>query len=84
MCILLLCVFWVGATFAAREAAGPAYLLSVYEEHVAAFRAGEAEPMEIFETKTAFLPPEEAERLKRGIPAADEKALQRLIEDYCS
>ena len=84
LCILLLCVFYVGAAAQAKRRSMPAFTLSVYEGNVAVFAYGSAEPAEILDTKIASLPPTEAERLMRGIPADSAEALQRLIEDYCS
>lgn len=84
LCILLLCVFYVGAAAQAKRNSMPAFTLSVYEGRVAVFAYGCAEPAEILDTKIASLPQTEAERLTVGIPAENAEALQRLIEDYCS
>ncbi|MBQ6023592.1 MAG: hypothetical protein IJL25_11750 [Clostridia bacterium] len=51
---------------------------------MAAFRQGSCTPIQITDTAVASLPEEEAQMLRKGIPAATEEDLQRLIEDYCS
>ena len=84
LCILLLCIFYVGAFYQKQQQAAPAYILSVYEGYVAVFENGAGEPLTVLETRIASLPQTEAERLINGIAAESAEALQRLIEDYCS
>ena len=84
LCILLLCIFFVGTSRTGGQKQTPAYILSVYDGCVAVFPYDGGPPLQVLETRIAALPPSEAERLKKGIAAADDEALQRLIEDYCS
>ena len=84
LCILLLCILFVGATFQKEAPSRPAYILSVYDGRVAVFARGAQTPYMVLETRIASLPKTEAERLINGIEAENAEALQRLIEDYCS
>ena len=84
MCIMLLCIFFVGAHFQNEASRSPAYILSVYDGRVAVFACGAQTPCKVLETRIASLPESEAERLKNGIEAENAESLQRLIEDYCS
>ena len=84
LCIVLLCIFFVGAYFQKEASDSPAYILSVYDGRVAVFACGAKTPYMVLETRIASLPETEAERLKNGIEAENAEALQRLIEDYCS
>ena len=60
------------------------YRLSVYENKVAAFENGKDHPIYISDVYLSTLPETDRELLKKGIYAPDRKALNRLIEDYCS
>ena len=60
------------------------YRLSVYENKVAAFENGKDYPIYISDVYLSTLPETDRELLKKGIYAPDRKALNRLIEDYCS
>ena len=84
LCILLLCILFVGAVFQKEASSRPGYILSVYDGRVAVFARGAQTPCMVLETRIASLPEPEAERLKNGIEAENAEALQRLIEDYCS
>ena len=84
LCILLLCIFFVGAHAQKQAQKDADFYLSVYAGYVAVFTEGSDEPVTVLETKIASLPEREAERLKNGIAAENAEALQRLIEDYCS
>ncbi len=84
LCILLLCIFFVGAHAQKQTQKSAAFTLSVYAGRVAVFAEGSDEPVTVLETRIASLPETEAERLINGIAAGNAEALQRLIEDYCS
>ena len=60
------------------------YRLSVYEKKVAAFENGKDYPMYISDVYVSSLSETDRELLEKGIYASDRKALNRLIEDYCS
>lgn len=60
------------------------YRLSVYEKKVAAFENGKDYPMYISDVYVSMLSQTDRELLEKGIYASDRKALNRLIEDYCS
>lgn len=60
------------------------YRLSEYEKRIAAFENGSEKPFYISDVYVSTLPPADRELLKKGIEAEDEKALKRLIQDYCS
>lgn len=60
------------------------YKVAEYEKKVAVFENGKSEPIYISDVYVSNLPPADRELLKKGIYAEDEKALKRLIEDYCS
>ncbi len=66
---------------AADEAA---FRLSAYNGRVAAFRAGEEEPLYVADRLISDLPPADQERLLNGIPAPTRHDLTRLLEEYCS
>ena len=83
LCTLLLCVL-TAALISQREQTASRYILGEYDGRVAAFRIGSGTPIQITDTAVASLPEEEAQMLRKGIPAATEEDLQRLIEDYCS
>ncbi len=60
------------------------YRLSVYEKKVAAFENGKDYPIYISDVYVSSLSETDRELLEKGIYASDRKALNRLIEDYCS
>ena len=88
LCTLLICILSVGLYFSRKPAEEappqPAYVLSVYRGQLAVFTPESDAPHEVFDTRITSLPVEEAERLYHGIPAEDDAALQKLIEEYCS
>ena len=83
LCILLLCIL-AAALVSQRHQPKAQFVLGEYDGRVAAFRTGCSTPIQITDTAVASLPAQEAEMLRKGIPAATEEDLQRLIEDYCS
>lgn len=83
LCILLLCIL-AAALVSQRQQPTAKFILGEYDGRVAAFRSGCETPIQITDTAVASLPEEEAQMLRKGIPAATEEDLQRLIEDYCS
>ena len=62
----------------------PRFVIADWEGQVAVFVGGESYPMQIYDTDIRALPPEEQEKLRRGIPAEDEAGLAVLLEDYTS
>lgn len=60
------------------------YTLSVYEGKVAAFENGNNTPFYISNRMVSDLPEKDRTALENGIGADTIKALNRLIEDYCS
>lgn len=67
----------------APSAACP-YTIGEWEGRLAVFLAGQSRPDQVFEVAIASLPASEQERLRAGIPVADDATLQRLLEDYTS
>lgn len=60
------------------------YYLRDYHGRVAVYAAGgdAAQPLEIYDIYTRLLPEQDLLALQSGVPAADDAALQRLLEDY--
>ncbi len=56
--------------------------LAVWEGKVARFTGDAALPSEVYDVDIATLPPEEQERLQRGIVVDSEAALVALLENY--
>ena len=56
----------------------------MYEKKVAAFENGKDYPIYISDVYVSMLSQTDRELLEKGIYASDRKALNRLIEDYCS
>lgn len=61
-----------------------AYYLRDYHGRIAVYAAGSdaAQPLEIYDIYTRLLPEQDLLALQSGVPAADDAALQRLLEDY--
>ena len=72
------------ATVESSAARAPAvgYIVGQWEGLLAVYAADGGQPLEIFDVYIASLPPEERVRLTAGIPAVDDVALARLLEDY--
>lgn len=70
-----------GITPAAEEAP---YRLGQWNGRVALFRGQNPYPDEVYDVYVTSFPAEDQALLKAGIPAADEEALERLLEDYTS
>ena len=83
LCILLMCVF-ITAISTSFYRPGPKYILGAYNGFAAVFRYGNDLPEQIFDTRISSFPENVAEKLRKGIIAATDSDLQRLIEDYCS
>ena len=62
----------------------PAYTIREYQGQVAVCEGDSDYPMQVFEAPVEALPPEEQEKLRAGIPAADRDRLSVLLEDYTS
>ena len=60
------------------------YWLGVYQGKVAAFQAGQEEPIEVFDLYLSSLPEINQQELLRGLPAQNKRELQAFIEDYTS
>ena len=60
------------------------YTLKEYNKRLAVFQDGNGEPIFITNVFVSELPKADRELMKKGIPAHDDKALKRLLEDYCS
>ena len=76
--LLLLCL---GLFLARRSAPPPAYLVRDLGGHVAVYRAGADEPLQVCDIYTHLLPSPDVLRLQQGIPVSDEEQLERLLED---
>lgn len=61
-----------------------AYLLTEYEGKLAVMRPGAEEPERVYDVYIRTLPEYDRRRLEEGIWAADEAALQSLLQDYLS
>ncbi len=59
-------------------------ILGSWKGYIALFEAGKEEPRQIFPTKADSLPEKDRLALEEGIVVRNEKALQRLLEDYLS
>lgn len=60
-----------------------AYYLRDYQGRVAVYPAsGGDAPLEVYEIYTRLLPENDVLALQKGVPAADDAALQKLLEDY--
>lgn len=60
------------------------FVIGVWENKLAVFHAGSAEPMQIYDVYIASLPEEEQERLRAGVVAENAAALASFLEDYTS
>lgn len=67
-----------------QESRAEGYRLSVYQRKVAAFENGREYPVYISDVYVNSLPETDRQLLEKGIEVPDRKALNRLIEDYCS
>ena len=83
LCTLLMSIFITGLSVTYHRQK-PMYILGTYNGFAAVFRYGEEQPEQILDTRISALPQSIAEELRRGIKAATEENLQRLVEDYCS
>ena len=72
------------AESSAPTAPAVGYVVGQWEGLLAVFAAGDRQPLEVYDIYIAALPREEQVRLTAGIPAADDEALARLLEDYTS
>lgn len=60
------------------------YLLGIQDGFVALWKDGQQNPAEVFPCPVAVLPPQDQEKLRRGIPVESQEDLYRLLEDYLS
>ena len=60
------------------------YILRDYKGRLALFVNDNNIPKETYEIFTSSLPPQDAEKLKKGITVSTEAELQLLLEDYIS
>ncbi len=72
------------ATTTAPVGTQPYGYVGEWKGQLAVFFPGSDVPAEVYEVFIASLPPEEQARLRERIPADDETALARLLEDYTS
>ena len=83
---LLASVFWFAipqtpAQGAVSQAAAP-YTLKDCGGRLALYRAGQSQPVQIYEIYTHLLPEQDAAQLQRGIGLQTEAQLERLLEDF--
>lgn len=88
-CSIALCLIvtlWIvpaiKATNVPPEPAAPMYIVGQYEGKVAVFHYGEIQPFNILESDIAQFPTYDQSLLEKGIPAADDSELVRILEDY--
>ncbi len=60
------------------------YILKDYNGRIAVFYQGSETPNEIFEIYTRTLPPEDAEKIERGIEIDGLDELSEMLTDYTS
>ena len=60
------------------------FILGVHDGHIALWRSGCSEPVEVFPLRAAMLPRSDQERLKKGIAIDSAEDLAELMEDYLS
>lgn len=60
------------------------FLLGIQDGHIALWKDGNPEPVEIFPFRADMLPEKDEKALKKGIRIEDPTQLARLMEDYLS
>ncbi len=60
----------------------PAYIIGIYKGYVAVYKYGSDEPFKITEVPVSSLTPGDEVLLTKGIEVADDKELQKRLEDY--
>lgn len=65
-----------------EETASFCFRLSVYEDRLAVYSAGDLKPSEVLDISLAALPEADRQLLIDGIPLRNEEELRRAIEDY--
>ena len=60
------------------------FLLGIYEGHIALWKDGSTEPVEVFPFRAGMLPPADQNKLRDGIRIENPQQLASLMEDYLS